>query len=456
MAKLPMDESSLMLVDEFLKFVKSEPNLAVDSSTEQYTNNSINMNLCNAFGNDISIKAENFDLNMQSMQVDGTINGTCDTIIDPNDFFNDMYKSEVDYSSTFSSPSYRNTPSPTTSNSSQSSASEQLTYDYSSSHSNHSEASLNLQNAQMVPAQQQQYYQMPVTMTPNYHLDTPPISPPVVSNASNATAISYIPTTISSQSIPVINHMLPATDPNTAAANNINIIQGTLIPITTVSLSPPKNGTTTTHTSQVKKIKIQPKPLPIATMPITTPTSQVLMPKSAPTPKRIVLSGSDYKALMQKCKAQTNDKQSAFATNNLNPKVLKVIPAAVHKNLSIMSSNSQSTVDIKPPQMQANNVQNNRIQITPTNPQVTNKKPKTKLHNEIDDRLMKKQMRMIKNRESACLSRKKKKEYVTTLEYRLSNLENENQHLKSVNIAFISLQNSYNENKTFFSVILGK
>lgn len=50
----------------------------------------------------------------------------------------------------------------------------------------------------------------------------------------------------------------------------------------------------------------------------------------------------------------------------------------------------------------------------------------------IDEKLLKKQQRMLKNRESASLSRKKRKEYMERLENQISCLEKENYQLKGV------------------------
>lgn len=57
----------------------------------------------------------------------------------------------------------------------------------------------------------------------------------------------------------------------------------------------------------------------------------------------------------------------------------------------------------------------------------------------IDEKLLKKQQRMLKNRESASLSRKKRKEYMEKLESQISILEKENYQLKGVCVSYYNL-----------------
>lgn len=380
-----------MLVDDILDIIKNEPH-SDDRCLDTIPNNIIKMDTKDIYGS----------LTMTS-------HDAIDTIIDPNDFFNDMYKSEVDYSSTFSSPSYRSTPSPTTSNSSQSS--DHLSVDYNSA-SNQSDGSINMYNSNNHGFSSNTQF-VPAIGNQNCHLDTPPISPPTE---------NYIPN--APQTIPHIQPIQQLAQP--IPNNQINIIQGTLIPITAVSLPTSSNCSNilSTHhnTSQIKKVKIQPKPLAaIATKPTVVPAT-VKPIQTISTPKRIVLSGSDYKSLVLKCKSAAT----------VNGGVATTMQPTNDTNLLKFVSATPSTLPTT--NTQPLTVTNNRIQIAPLN---SNKKPKQNSgQDEIDDRTIKKQMRMIKNRESACLSRKKKKEYVTTLESRLMDLSKENQQLKSVRLHF--------------------
>lgn len=431
---LTMDDPNLMLVDDILEIIKNEP-VSEKSDVgrnfyEDATNvyNVINKTESNLEGNSIT-------------------NEISDTIIDPNDFFNDMYKSEMDYSSTFSSPlSFRSTPSPTTSNSSQ--GSDNLSVDYSSA-SNQSESSTNMYKFVRTgsASQNTKIPSQPRRKQANTNLETPPISPPSDHNIVTPTATAHTQAFSFIQSaphyaqpIPVINHVVANTPDS---ANPINIIQGTLIPITAVSLSTSQTGSNVFHSngSQTKKIKIQPKPIAIATKP-NAPITSSTIPSS--TPKRVVLSSNDYKNLVLKCKAQQHvvtstsfgtvvgtktDTTSAVQANDSN--VLKLISPNVkpiaHANIPTAMKLNHTSVPM------AASPSNNSFQIgLPNNNEEL--KFKSFKQDEVDERTLKKQMRMIKNRESACQSRKKKKEYVNTLEARLMNLSKENHELKSVSI----------------------
>lgn len=409
---LAMDDTNLMLVDDILEIIKNEPDLERADV-------------------DMIKRAEHFE----GVSI---ANEITDTIIDPNDFFNDIYKSEVDYSSTFSSPlSFRSTPSPTTSNSSH--GSDHFSVDYSSA-SNQSETSMNMYKVvktNSMPSNIQMTMQPQMKQNNNVHLETPPISPPsdqIITSPTTAhpqQPLQFIQSApCIAQPIPIINHVV-ANTPDTTKP--INFIQGTLIPITAVSLSTSQTGCNT----QTKTVKIQPKPITIATKPsassIVVKSSPTIASKMESIPKRVVLSGNDYKNLVLKCNAQ----QQFVTPTNFGA----VIGTTSTENSTAAQTTNVTTLKVPSTTMKLNHTpvavmaakrSNNMIQVASLSHNSVKKSKSKSLQDEIDERTLKKQMRMIKNRESACQSRKKKKEYVNTLEARLMNISKENQELKSV------------------------
>lgn len=124
-------------------------------------------------------------------------------------------------------------------------------------------------------------------------------------------------------------------------------------------------------------------------------------------PRTIVLPQKDFKALMERIKNGSTDFKTEFgckqvAIKRTNSQGIPVVPAAKIK----IKTPDVATVQMTKP---------SHLPLEPT------RLPPTV----IDEKILKRQQRMMKNRESASISRRKRKDY-------LSLLEKENMELKQV------------------------
>uniref|UniRef100_A0A8D8JHG5 Cyclic AMP-dependent transcription factor ATF-6 beta n=1 Tax=Culex pipiens TaxID=7175 RepID=A0A8D8JHG5_CULPI len=149
-----------------------------------------------------------------------------------------------------------------------------------------------------------------------------------------------------------------------------------------------------------------------------------LPPKGSITKKTIVLTAKDYQALVRNMKNQ----------NNNGTILIKATPASAFavaaKDKLVLPKPA-----IVPQQAEPVPV----VVAAPPPPQPVVPPPPKLVSNgcSVDDRALKRHQRMIKNRESAFLSRVRKKEYVTTLEQQIDALQQENQFLKNENIQLL-------------------
>ncbi|XP_041450346.1 cyclic AMP-dependent transcription factor ATF-6 alpha isoform X11 [Drosophila obscura] len=144
---------------------------------------------------------------------------------------------------------------------------------------------------------------------------------------------------------------------------------------------------------------------------------------NAVKPKTIFLSSHDYKALMQKI--NLNGKKS-YKVGGCNSQIPNMVIKTVNSKTSKASHDELKHQQTTDPQCVNRMCYNGSMHIK------GGVKTEASDSVSIDEKIYKKQQRMIKNRESASLSRKKKKEYVVSLETRITKLERENYTLKGI------------------------
>lgn len=283
------------------------------------------------------------------------------------------------------------------------------------------------------PVDHHQTILLPAVNTNNVSVSLPLMVPvlPLNTNTTNTATL---------QAIPPLQQVPP-----------MSMLSGTLLPVKTVPIKPITQ--VTSFNKQSSQPKIEPKLAPkgnvdnsnsVKTSSVCSPIATKVVPPINAKPKTVFLTLNDYKAL-----TQINGKNVKGVVTNL-PKILlktasgKVITAnkiissgnsALGMNSNFVSKivkTNSGPVIIKQPSSKVANLGANTFGTSKSSSIITGPTSLSVYKGLIDEKMWKKQQRMIKNRESASLSRKKKKEYVVSLESRISDLEKENCTLKGV------------------------
>ncbi|RZF37968.1 hypothetical protein LSTR_LSTR005468 [Laodelphax striatellus] len=231
-------------------------------------------------------------------------------------------------------------------------------------------------------------------------LETPPISPPELINSSPPRS----PTTEAVHQKFLINEKPVILCNGTNGAiriipyNNRNNCKKNVVTsnVSDVKIDTKRGSKVVLATPGTKIINL---PRQVISSNVTTPT--ITVPNDLSNTRRVLVSSKDISLITQQ-------------NNRIN-------------SLSNINCIGNSTTNTVFPVITNPNVPAMKIE------QTTSKLVPASVKREMQLRVLKRQQRMIKNRESASLSRKKKKEYVSSLETRISDLEKENVELRKEN-----------------------
>lgn len=170
-------------------------------------------------------------------------------------------------------------------------------------------------------------------------------------------------------------------------------------------------------------------------------SQHVLYPVKFPTNKQNIQNSLNTDSVKSKVTVLPQNVKIIKSVSNASPKSAESVTPILLKNSSVLCNK----IDVASKPNTMNYMQFQVVQDkTHSPPLIVKNEPVTyvdtlKNTEECNLRALKRQQRMIKNRESACLSRKKKKEYISSLEKEISELKEENIQLKSVSSLYFGI-----------------